>query len=274
MASAAGAFLIARPSFLFGIDDFGGGGSGEGEEGTDTPHAPTFQAQSLGYVTAAVGACCGAAVFVLIRRSGKLGAHTLQLMMSWAVFGMFFGLLFGLVLCGPGRPLGNVDGGPWIVPPDAYAWGSILGACVFGSAANALLNYAGRIAPAGLSSIVKSSEMVWSYLLQAWLFDAVPTAQTLVGVVLICGGLVVIAIQRRVDERGVAARVMTIAPHGPTATPVAPSWNLESVRGGWSDEDAGQEEEEDADAELTIRRKSYGTMNAEYSASSLMALIG
>ena len=98
--------------------------------------------------------------------------------------------------------------------------------------------------------------------------------QNLFGVVLICGALVVIGIQRRADKRGVSARVMTISPYGPIVIPVAPLWNLEGVRGGWSDEDIGQKEEEDVNADLTIRRKSYGTTTTKNSSSSLMDLIG
>ena len=43
-------------------------------------------------------------------------------------------------------------GGDWRVPPTFHVWFNVFGVCSVGAAAHYLLNYAGRIAPAGLVS--------------------------------------------------------------------------------------------------------------------------
>ena len=45
---------------------------------------------SIGHVTGILGACCAAGVVTLIRKAGSIGAHTLQLLFSWAFFGILF----------------------------------------------------------------------------------------------------------------------------------------------------------------------------------------
>lgn len=72
VASAVGAVWIAQPSWLFH--------TGENND-TTGPHA-------MGVAAALVGTSCGAATFCLIRLAGKSGAHTLQLLFSWVVFGI------------------------------------------------------------------------------------------------------------------------------------------------------------------------------------------
>jgi len=191
-SSVTGAMLIARPTFLFGVDE-------------DWHGAALQKARPLGYFTAMLGACCGTAVFLLIRRSGKLGVHTLQLMISWAMFGIMFSVLFGKFLCGPGRLMGDIDGGEWRLLDSKEVWWDVFAVCILGSGAHFFMNYAVRIAPAGLSSIVKSSEMVWAYIWQVLLFHQVPSGLTVVGVLMICGSLVTIAVQKMFDEKSMAA---------------------------------------------------------------------
>lgn len=81
LASAARAILIAKPTFIFGNDDI---------ENVTSP-------SSLGYLTAVLGVCCSSGVFILIRKAGHVGAHTLQLLFSWATFGVTFGVIFGAI---------------------------------------------------------------------------------------------------------------------------------------------------------------------------------
>lgn len=201
IASVTGATLIARPTFLFGYDD-------------EFHGAAMRKARPLGYLTAMLGACCGTAVFLLIRKCGRLGAHTLQLMISWAVFGIVFGLLFGKILCGPGKPLGDIDGGDWGMPDSKALWHDVLAVCIFGLTAHFLLNFSARIAPAGLSSVVKSSEMVWAYLWQTLYFHQTPSVLTITGVLLICCSLVTIAIQKMADERNVTPAATGVVNEG------------------------------------------------------------
>eukprot|EP00568_Trieres_chinensis_P013704 CAMPEP_0183293088 /NCGR_PEP_ID=MMETSP0160_2-20130417/1910_1 /TAXON_ID=2839 ORGANISM="Odontella Sinensis, Strain Grunow 1884" /NCGR_SAMPLE_ID=MMETSP0160_2 /ASSEMBLY_ACC=CAM_ASM_000250 /LENGTH=379 /DNA_ID=CAMNT_0025454147 /DNA_START=70 /DNA_END=1209 /DNA_ORIENTATION=+ len=180
MATITGAILISRPTFIFGVSEK----SGKYDDGRS----------SLGYITAFLGACLASGVIILVRKAGKIGAHTFQLVLSWAIFGIFFSLIFS-------RPLAGTDGGTWGLPSSHAAWGYVFGLCCFGSMAHLLMNYAGRITRAGLISLMKSSEMLWSYLLQVLVFGEAPRPMTLVGAGLILISLVLIGVQKMLDGK-------------------------------------------------------------------------
>jgi drug/metabolite transporter (DMT)-like permease len=182
VASLVGSILLARPSFLFGRD--------ESNNNNQPDHSST------GYLTGILGACCGATVYILMRRAGKEGVHTLQLLFSWCIFGFLYSFAFGLLL-----PMAVGLGNPFVVPPTQSSWMYVSGVCVFGSMGHFLLNYAGRYAPAGLGSIVRSSGIMWSYLLEVLVFHQVPQKSTILGVSLILVSLVTIAIEKHQSDR-------------------------------------------------------------------------
>lgn len=125
-------FLIpAQPTFLFG--------------GGKDLNRPT-----LGYITGILGSCCLACVVTLIRKAGTIGVHTLQLLLSWALCGILFSLMFGS------------SEGKWRMPSSKFIWSYVLGVCSVGAAAHFMLNYAGRLAPAGIVSVVRSSDIMWA----------------------------------------------------------------------------------------------------------------
>jgi drug/metabolite transporter (DMT)-like permease len=143
VTTVLGTFLIARPDFIFGPAT------------EQTSHPPR---DSLGYVTALLGTCTGAGVFLLMRKAGKVGAHTLQLLFSWVLFGLIFSSLLGVALPAIfGQTLS------WALPPSKAVWGFLLGCCCFGTVAHFLLNFAARHSNPGLASIVRSSGILWAY---------------------------------------------------------------------------------------------------------------
>mmetsp|Transcript_26975 Transcript_26975/g.62066 ORF Transcript_26975/g.62066 Transcript_26975/m.62066 type:complete len:374 (-) Transcript_26975:323-1444(-) len=174
--SAIGAICIAQPSFLFHSND-----------ASLEPKPNLF-----GYVTASFGSIFGALVMVLIRKAGKAGAHTLQLFFSWGTFGISFSLLFSLLF--------NGLEGSWRFPPQDSLW-YLLGMCSFGSVAHFLMNYAGKNAPAGLGSIMRSTDIVWAYLVEIIVFHQVPNTLTRIGVTLVVVSLIIVAIQKVKDQR-------------------------------------------------------------------------
>ena len=129
IASVIGAVFIAQPTFLFG-----GGTTGN----------------TLGYVTGCLGSLCLASILILIRKAGNIGVHTFQLLLSWALFGVLFSLIFGRFE------------GTWKVPQNSTIWWYTFGVCFVGAGAHFMLNYAGRLAPAGLVSVVRASDIVWA----------------------------------------------------------------------------------------------------------------
>jgi drug/metabolite transporter (DMT)-like permease len=176
-ASLTGSILIAKPSFLFG--------QGDGTSSSDVSY-PT-----MGYLTAILGTCLGAAVFILIRRAGKGGVHTLQLLFSWCVFGILYSFVLGVI-----GPLVLGVESHFVVPPTWESWIYVLGVCIFGSLGHLLMNFAARHAPAGLASIIRSSGIMWSYVLEILVFHQVPQMMTVGGVSLILGSLAVIGIEK------------------------------------------------------------------------------
>lgn len=202
IASLVGCMLIAKPSFLFGNTS---------SDELHSSHPSTYN--PMGYITALLGASCAATVYILIRRAGKVGVHTVQLLFSWVTFGVLFSFLLGVV-----RPMmiafrearrqqrqqgpvlyedhGTTSISFFVWPEDSSTWAYVLGACTFGSIGHVLLNYAARHAPAGLSSIMRASGIVWSYLLELIIFHQVPYRITLLGVCLILFSLATIAIEK------------------------------------------------------------------------------
>ena len=186
LASVVGAVLISRPTLIFYYDNI---------DDATTGASTSTDIDPLGYATAMLGSCCASAVVVLIRKAGKIGAHTLQLLFSWCIFGILLSLLIG-VCSGVGG--GNSS---WSMPSSMLAWGYVLGVCSVGTIAHFILNYAARLAPAGLSSIARASDIGYGYLWEVIIFKQKPYASTLVGVVLIALSLIGIAVQKTQDER-------------------------------------------------------------------------
>ena len=168
--SAIGALLMARPSFLFGAST-----EEEFEE----------EANSLGYISGLLGACCGATVYILIRKAGKKGVHTLNMLFSWCVFGLTISATILLF-----------SSATFVVPSSATVCLYILLACCSGTVAHFLLNYAARKTPAGIASIIRSSGILWSYILEVMVFGQVPSKLTITGVVLIVTSLAVVAMDK------------------------------------------------------------------------------
>lgn len=179
VASVVGCLFMTQPTFLFPSHD----------DDTDNNTHPKF---SMGHVTALLGACTGALVFILIRRAGQTGVHTLQLLFSWVLFGILFSLCISVGL-------------PWLSPaehtlhliwPPRPAWPYIAGMAVVGTGAHFLLNYAARLAPAGLSSLMRTSGIVWAFFFEWLFFHATPDPLVACGVLLIVGSLAAIALEK------------------------------------------------------------------------------
>mmetsp|Transcript_41367 Transcript_41367/g.74575 ORF Transcript_41367/g.74575 Transcript_41367/m.74575 type:complete len:476 (-) Transcript_41367:55-1482(-) len=168
--SVVGAALISRPSFLFGNED----------DDDDDARPP-----KLGYITAIIGSLCASAVIVLIRKAGKVGAHTLQLLFSWTVFGVSFSLIVGFIA-------GSTEADQQWRIPSRQEMPSVLGVCVSGTFAHFLLNYAAKLVPATMAGLLRSSDIFWAYLLEMIVLSQHPPKETLCGVLLVCSSLVLV----------------------------------------------------------------------------------
>ena len=175
-----GGILIAGPSFLSKQDD------------------PTLimerQYNPWGYAAALIGSLLQTSVIILIRKAGTVGVDTLQLLFSWSVFGtigaVFVGLTFGTAL-----------EGAWFGIEGQELWLNIFYTCSLGLLSHGFKNYAGRICQAGLFSIVRSSNILWSYLLEVFVFHEVPTMTTLAGVTLVVISMMAIVYEKMQAEK-------------------------------------------------------------------------
>eukprot|EP00469_Lotharella_globosa_P002332 CAMPEP_0167805890 /NCGR_PEP_ID=MMETSP0111_2-20121227/21468_1 /TAXON_ID=91324 /ORGANISM="Lotharella globosa, Strain CCCM811" /LENGTH=417 /DNA_ID=CAMNT_0007703171 /DNA_START=38 /DNA_END=1291 /DNA_ORIENTATION=+ len=161
----SGAFMIAQPSFLFPKDD-------------SNAHANASPYAWVGYITAFTGSLAGAFVFVIIRRAKK--AHTLQLVWSWVCGGVTISAILGNTVTK-------------MVVPTAQEWLFIVPMCLIGTCAHLMLNYSGRLAPAGPSSLLRASDVLFAYLWEVFIFGEEVNAFTIVGAVLIMTGVGLVA---------------------------------------------------------------------------------
>jgi len=176
VASIVGCICIAQPTFLF------------------KSHQMT-KSSTVGYISGILGSCCLSCVVTLIRKAGTIGVHTLQLLLSWATFGLIYSIVLGFIL-----------GGDWMMPQTLLIWLYVFGVCSVGAAAHFLLNYAGRIAPAGLVSVVRSSDIMWAYLWEILIFHQIPNGWTWMGVLLVLASLAAITVQKVGEQRGAIAK--------------------------------------------------------------------
>ena len=172
VCSIVGATLISRPSFLFSHDY---------EMSNDV------EVSRLGYVTAIIGSCCASGVIVLIRKAGNVGAHTLQLLFSWVVFGVSFSLLVGFI-----ASLKSINE-QWRLPT-RHELPYVLGVCISGTSAHFLLNYAAKLLPATLAGLIRSSDIFWAYALEVLVLGQHPTRETYLGVLSVCFSLILVLI--------------------------------------------------------------------------------
>ncbi len=176
LVSLLGAILIAGPSFLF---------SKTNDDDSPKNH--------LGYIAALVGSVAGATVLVLTRQAGKQNVHAFQLIFSWSIFSVALSLFFG-------QTIGAELEEKWHHPHSRQIWVYIIGMCTFGSCAHFLMNYAARIAPAGLGAIARSSDIMWSYMWEVIIFHQVPGWNAVFGGLMILISLATLAAARVSDE--------------------------------------------------------------------------
>jgi len=173
LLSIAGAVCIAQPRFLY---------SAELQAETDSGSS---NCEHLGYIAAAGGSVCGALVMIIIRMVGTEG-HTLQLIFSWFVFGSSGSLILVLL------------NGDWFFPM-GEAWIDILILTLIASVGHYLFNHAGRFCPAGIGSIVRSTDVMWAYLWEIGVFKVKPNFLAITGAILVFSSVVIIGLTKE-DE--------------------------------------------------------------------------
>ena len=179
ISSILGAVLISQPRFLFGDD---------GDDVDDDSY------RVAGYISAFLENIFCSGVIVTIRKAGKVGAHTLQLLFSWMVFALSLSIFMFFV----GRSSSD-SVQEWIVPPKG-SLPSLLGTCMAAGVAHFLLNYSGKFVPATMGGLIRSSGILIAYLLEVLVFGTTPEKVTIWGVFFICLSLMLVLFQGKLDE--------------------------------------------------------------------------
>jgi drug/metabolite transporter (DMT)-like permease len=167
LGSVIGSILIAKPNFIFG---------------GETVSSP-------GYISGPLGSCCAAAVVMLVRKAGKTGVHTLQLLFSWCFFGILYSAIANLVL----------HSFSW--PTSTESWWYVGWMIFFGIGAHFLMNYAGRFAPASLTSIIRSTSIMWAYAWEILGFGHMPEWTSLLGAFIILLSVIVVTSQQHLRQQ-------------------------------------------------------------------------
>jgi len=168
-----GALMIAQPSFLFGHE---AAAATHEEKGASSGGLGDYI--WVGYLTALGGTIGGGIVFVIMRRAKE--AHTVQLVWSWVCGSFTFSIILG----------NTISRFVW---PSTRAWLCIVPMCLLGIGGHLLLNYAGRLAPAGPGALVRSSDVVFAYLWEFLIFREDVSWVTLLGAAAIMAGIALIA---------------------------------------------------------------------------------
>jgi len=167
-----GAVLIAQPVFIFGRQQT------RDDEYSD--HA------WIGYITAVVGTILEAFIFVIIRRAKE--AHAAQLIWSFCVWSILLSVLLGNTMMR-------------MKLPSTQAWMHIIPMCLLGLCGHTLLNYAGRLAPAGPASLIRSSDVVFAYIWEFTIFGEAINWVTILGAFIIMLGIITIAYSKYSQSR-------------------------------------------------------------------------
>ncbi|KAJ9466636.1 putative membrane protein [Diplonema papillatum] len=179
LATIAGSILIARPSFIF--DEAGPSNATGVVDEAELPRSLPFTSRTSGIVAALLASLVIGCIVCLIRFVRK--ATTAQQLWPWCVT---CAVVSGTVCA-------STESFVW---PSAAAWGYIAVLNVCGISAVFCLNHAAKNAASGPTSLVRTMEIVFSYILQMVLFHDHPPAWSVVGALLILLAISLITIEK------------------------------------------------------------------------------
>ena len=161
-----GVILISQPSFIF----------------TKSNKDTTGLHGLLGYFISLSGGCIGGAVFIFIVKAKR--APTTALVCSQGIFCF----LIALILCSLFQVFHILI--TW------QDWICFLTLCIGGFLAQWTFNQGAKLVPAGLSSLLRSSDTIWSYVWQILWFHQMPNWITIIGAIGVISGVAMVSIEK------------------------------------------------------------------------------
>ena len=139
----------------------------------------------FGYIASIVGALCGGFVFIFIRLS-TIQTSPIILVYSHGFFCLLLSFLVGIIF----------QGFTWNYDQTYY---SILIMVCFGLVGyfgQWTMNKSTQLIPAAISSLIRSSDSVFSYIWQVVLFSTIPTIETVIGAICVIIGIFLVSIEK------------------------------------------------------------------------------
>ncbi|KAI1315096.1 hypothetical protein EDD11_001286 [Mortierella claussenii] len=187
--SLVGVVLVAQPSVLFRHDQPKVPGGGEGQEEelmTSSLGWMLLQRQQeedhrrlFGAMAAICGAMCSAVAYVIVRKIGKQGAHSMQHVTYFGAVSCVISML-GLY---------TLQGG-YVAPHGALMWTGVVSLGVAAFVGQILLNSGLQLAPLGPGTLMRMNDIVFAFIFQIAVQHEQPDTFSFIGasLVMICTG--------------------------------------------------------------------------------------
>ena len=169
--SIFGVMMISQPSFLF-----------------KTPNSNLSKNEHImGYGSALFGAFWVGSLFIFIKLAK--GANVMFLVISHGLFCIIEGIIMMLLF-----QKFEVNG--LFVNPSVVSWCLMISIGFIGYIGQWTLNKSAQLIPAGISSLLRSSDMIWTYIWQIIFFDTMPNVFTVIGALSIFTGICMVSYEK------------------------------------------------------------------------------
>ena len=183
-----GGLLESQPQFIFNTSSSNGSDSNSNSSNSD-------EYNEIGYICAIIGAIFAGFEFVSMRKLKHFDKN--YLVLSYSVHCIIFGIIFAYVLYPRGLKLPNnnqIDESN--LESYLLEWGVLIGIGIVGYLANVTMTYSAQLIQSGLSSLLRSTDTLFSYIFQIVLFNEIPSMLTASGGVMIMVSVALVSLAK------------------------------------------------------------------------------
>lgn len=215
LLSVIGIIFIAQPSCLFGDHDSKSVSNPNPNSNSDSS-STLFTA--IGYIECLSNAFLVSCVIIMVRKSGNT-IKPIFYVFSHGICTFFAALL----MCGIWQYFSL--NGLFLNDIKWESWVCILLVGISGFVGQWTFNKSAQLISAGLSSLIRSSDIIWAYLWQICFWHQIPNGYTISGALLICTAIVVICVEKmktgKIDQTSKSKVNQTLSKFNSDRTPMA-----------------------------------------------------
>ena len=185
--SSIGVVLIAQPTVIFGEEN-------TNDDENDNGSGSNSKDNMAGYIVGLISAGLGSMVFVLIRLAKDVNVFFLIIshaVLSVVVCGV---ILIIFIVCFDNLQTWNSEG--IFIQPKIEIFLFFIILAIAGYGGQYTQNKGGQLSPAGISSLMRSSDIVWSYILQVVFFNTVPNGWTISGATIVMFAIFLVSYEK------------------------------------------------------------------------------